>query len=412
MGILVKHAAELVTVSGFEKKSGRDMQDLGIITDGAVVMEGDKIVDVGTTAAILSRHNERDHEVINATGKAVLPGFIDPHTHFVFGGYRAEEFGMRLEGKSYMDIMAAGGGIASTTEATREESFDMLYHKGVTRLDQCLRYGVTTVEGKSGYGLDHDTELKQLRVMKKLSSDHPVDVVPTFMGAHAVPKEYKGKADAYLDMLIEDVLPTVRSEMLARFVDIFCEEGVFSVEQSRRYLTAAKAMGFKLKMHADEVISLGGAELAAELGALSADHLLAASELGIARMTKEGVIGVLLPTTAFCLDKPYANARRMIDHGMAVALATDFNPGSSFTQSIPLVMALAALKMGMTPEEIVTASTLNAAAAVDRADMVGSIDVGKKADLVILRYPSYRYLVYNTGQYTVEHVIKNNQLLF
>lgn len=412
MPLLIKNASELVTVSGDSAKCGSAMQDIGIIHNGAIVMDNGIIVDIDTTEKILKRHDISNYEVIDATGKAVLPGFVDTHTHFVFGGYRVDEFIWRLQGQSYMDIMKQGGGIGNSTSHTREESYNELYQKGYDRLDTFLEYGVTTVEGKSGYGLDLDNEIKQLEVLRQLDTKHPVDVIATFMGAHAVPSEYKGRNTEYLAYLSKTVMPIVKKKNLAEFCDIFCEDGVFSVDESREYLGNAKSMGFKIKMHADEVKSLGGAELAAELQAISADHLLAASDKGISMMSDKGVMAVLLPATAFCLNKPYANARKMIDSGLAVALATDFNPGSCFTQSLPLVIALSALKMHMTAEEIVTATTLNAAAAIDRADQIGSLDIGKKADIVILKYPSYKYLVYNTAQNIVEHVIKNNKIIF
>lgn len=412
MPLLIKNANELVTVSGNCAKCGSDMRDIGVIQNGAVLMDDGVIVDIDTTDDILKRHDVSNYEVIDATGKAVLPGFIDPHTHFVFGGYRVDEFTWRLQGQSYMDIMKKGGGIASSTAHTRSESYDELYEKGYVRLNTFLEHGVTTVEGKSGYGLDMDNELKQLEVLKQLNKEHSVNVVSTFMGAHAVPRDHNGNGKKYLEFLSETVMPVVKQKNLAEFCDIFCEEGVFSVDESRAYLDRAKEMGFKIKLHADEVKPLGGAELAAQLGAISADHLLAASDEGISNMLAAGVIAVLLPATAFCLNKPYANARKMINSGLAVAIASDFNPGSCFTQSLPLVIALSALKMNMTAEEIVTAATLNAAAAIDRADKIGSLDVGKKADVVILKYPSYKYLVYNTAQNIVEHVIKNNKIIF
>jgi imidazolonepropionase len=272
--------------------------------------------------------------------------------------------------------------------------------------------GVTTVEGKSGYGLDHDTEIKQLEAMQALQEMHSIDIVPTFLGAHAVPKDYKGKEDAFIDMMIEDVMPEVVERGLAEFCDIFCEKNVFDVEQSRRLLNKAKEMGMKVKLHADEIVRLGGAELAAELGAVSADHLLQASDEGIKKMAEAGVIATVLPGTAYSLKEPFARARDMIDMGAAVALATDFNPGSCFTESIPLIFSLATLKMGMTTEEAITALTLNGAAAVDRADKIGSIDVGKMGDVVVHEFPSYRFLPYHIGVSTVEKVVKNGRMIY
>ncbi len=409
--IIIIHANEVVTVSGFKAKKGKEMSNLDIITDGAVVIEDGIIKMVGKTEEILDNVDADKYEVINAKGKAVLPGFVDPHTHFVFGGYRAEEFSWRLKGVSYMEIMNRGGGILSTVKATREATKDELIKESINRLNSMLSFGVTTVEGKSGYGLDHDTELKQLEVMLDLDKQHPIDIVNTFLGAHAVPPEFKGKEDKFIDYIIDQVLPEVSNRKLAEFCDVFCEEGVFSVEQSRRLLTKAKEMGLKLKLHADEIVPLGGTELAAELYAKSADHLLHASDQGIKQMAENNVVATLLPGTAFSLKEAYARARFMIDANCAVALATDLNPGSCFSNSIPLIFSLATLYMGMTPEEAVTALTLNGAASIDRADTIGSIDVGKKGDIIILEFPSYQFISYHFGVNIVEKVIKDGRVV-
>ncbi|MBA4393202.1 MAG: imidazolonepropionase [Desulfobacca sp.] len=412
MNLLIKHAAELITCSGYKAKQGEEMTRLGIIPDGALVIENGLISKVGKTEEVLSHLNLSSFEVLDAAGKAVLPGFVDPHTHFVFGGFRAEEFFWRLRGESYLKILEQGGGINNTVRATRQATWEELLENGRKRLDTFLSFGVTTVEGKSGYGLDHDTEIKQLEIMTELDSRHPVDIVRTFLGAHTVPLEYKGNPDGFIDYLISQVLPDVVSLKLAEFCDVFCEKGVFSVDQSRRLLEAAGAMGLKAKLHADEITPLGGAELAAQLGAVSADHLLYASDQGIEAMARAGVVATLLPGTAFSLKEPYARARYMIDQGCAVALATDFNPGSCFSESISLMMALAALYMGMTPEEVVTAFTINAAAAIGRADIIGSLDVGKAGDVVVLEFPSYLYLPYHLGVNSVEKVIKRGKVVF
>jgi imidazolonepropionase len=308
--------------------------------------------------------------------------------------------------------MQRGGGIVNTVKATRAAAREVLISEARRRLDSMLAFGVTTVEGKSGYGLDRETEIKQLEVMQHLNRAHPVDVVPTFLGAHAVPDEYRGRADAFITFVIKDVLPEVAARELAEFCDIFCEKNVFSIEQSRRLLLKAKELGFKLKMHADEIVQLGGAELAAELGAVSADHLLQASEQGLADLATAGVVATLLPGTAFSLKEPYAKARAMIDGDCCVALATDFNPGSCFSESIPLVIALATLYMGVRIEEALTAMTINGAAALDRADRIGSIDVGKQGDLIILEFSSYKFIPYHIGVSSVEKVIKNGTLVF
>lgn len=409
--MIIKNASEIVTCSGNTAKFGKEMNDVKVIKNASIVIEDGIIKDFGEAEKISQKYDESKYEVIDATGKAVLPGFVDSHTHFIFGGYRAEEFSWRLRGDSYMDIMNRGGGIVSTVKDTRDASKEELYKLGKERLDSMLHFGVTTVEGKSGYGLDYDTEIKQLEVMKQLNKEHPVEIVSTFLGAHAVPNEYKGKDEEYIDFMLEKVLPKVVKDNLAEFCDVFCEEGVFSVEQSRRILLKAKELGMKLKLHADEIVQLGGSELAGELKAFSADHLLHASDNGIKAMAENGVVSTLLPTTAFCLKEPFARGRYMIDNGCAVALATDFNPGSGFTNSVPLMFALATIYMNMSIEEAITAMTLNSAAAIDRADKVGSIDIGKKGDLVILRYPSYKFLPYNTGVNIVQKVIKNGELV-
>ena len=415
--LIIKNAAELVTCSGFAAKKGQEMADLKIITDDTVLIKDGIIEAVGRSRDIekqlkKSSVDQSDFDVVDARGKAVLPGFVDSHTHLVFGGYRAEEFSWRLRGDSYMQIMQRGGGIANTVEATRQASTEELLQSGIKRLNSMLSFGVTTVEGKSGYGLNCETEIKQLDVMARLDQVHYVDVVPTFLGAHAVPQDFKGKQDAFIDFLISDVLPRVTEQQLAEFCDIFCEKDVFSINQSRRLLSRAKDLGLKLKLHADEIIPLGGAELAAELGAASADHLLQASDQGIKDMAAAGVVATLLPATAFSLREAYAAARKMIDTNCAVALATDFNPGSCFSESIPLVFALATLYMNMSTEEAITALTINGAAALDRADQIGSIDVGKKGDVIVLEFPSYTYIPYHLAVNTVEKVIKQGNLVY
>ncbi len=415
--LIVKNASELVTCSGFTAKKGEAMSDLKIIPDGAVVVKEGIIEAVGTTRDILSdlEKTESDlsgFDIIDAKNRAVLPGFVDSHTHFVFGGFRAEEFSWRLRGDSYMEIMKRGGGIVNSVEATRKAAVEELVQSGIKRLDSMLSFGVTTVEGKSGYGLDCDTEIKQLEVMAHLDNIHYVDIAPTFLGAHAVPAAYKGKEDAFIEFMMGDVMPRVAERKLAEFCDIFCEKNVFSVAQSRRLLSKAKELGLKLKLHADEIVQTGGAELAAELGAVSADHLLQASEEGIRQMAAAGVVATLLPATAFSLKEPYARGRYMIDSNCAVALATDFNPGSCFTESIPLIFALATLYMDISTEEAVTALTINAAAAIDRADTIGSLDVGKHGDLAVLEYPSYKFIPYHIGINTVDQVVKKGNLVF
>jgi len=415
--LIIKNASELVTCSGFAAKRGKEMGALHIISDGAAIIKEGSIDAVGTTGEIEAKLEKSDadfsgYDIIDAHNKAVLPGFVDSHTHFVFGGYRAEEFAWRLRGDSYMQIMERGGGIVNTVEATQAADHNELLQAGIKRLDAMLSFGVTTVEGKSGYGLDRDTEIKQLEVLNHLNGIHYIDIVPTFLGAHAVPVDFKGREAEFIDFMMEEVMPLVIERKLARYCDIFCEQNVFSVEQSRRYLSRAKELGLKIKLHADEIAPLGGAELAAELKATSADHLLQASDDGIRQMAEAGVVATLLPGTAFSLKEPYARGRFIIDSDCAVALATDFNPGSCFTESIPLIFALATLYMGITTEEAVSALTINAAAALDRADTVGSLDVGKQGDLIVLEYPSYKFIPYHIGVSTVEKVVKKGNLVF
>ena len=415
--LIIKNAAQLVTCSGFKAKQGKEMSSLHVIEDGALVIENGTIRSVGKTNDILQGFNDKetdigDFNVIDAAGKAVLPGFVDSHTHFVFGGYRAEEFSWRLRGDSYMDILEKGGGILSSVKATRAATKDTLIKTGVQRLNSMLSFGVTTVEGKSGYGLDLKTEIKQLEVMKELNRRHPIDVISTFLGAHALPEEYKGRADAFIDDIIDNVLPVVVDNNLAEFCDVFCEKNVFSVDQSRRLLLKAKENGLSIKIHADEIERLGGAELAAEIGAVSADHLLQASDKGIHSIAKAGVVATLLPGTAFCLKEPYAKGRYMIDNNCAVALASDLNPGSCFSESISLIVALATLYMNIDIEEAITALTINGAAALGRADTIGSLDIGKYGDVIILKYPSYQFIPYHVGISTVEKVIKRGELVF
>jgi imidazolonepropionase len=415
--LVIKNASQLVTCSSFKAKQGKEMSDLHIIEDGAVVIEEGIITAVGKTEDVLAVSHEADFysrgfEIIDAQANAVLPGFVDSHTHFVFAGYRDEEFSWRLLGHSYMDIMKKGGGIFNTVRATRSAAKEELIETGLKRLDSMVSFGVTTVEGKSGYGLDRTTEIKQLEAMKELNNRHPVDIVSTFMGAHAVPQEYTGKEDAYIDYIIERVMPEVTDRNLAEFCDIFCEKNVFSVPQSRRLLLKAKENGLKIKIHADEIVPLGGAELAAAIGAVSADHLLHASDKGISDIAEAGVVATLLPGTSFSLKEPYARGRYMIDMNCAVALATDLNPGSCFSESIPLIFALATLYMNISIEEAITGLTINGAAALDLADTAGSLDVGKTGDAIILEYPSYKFIPYHIGVSTVEKVIKKGTLIF
>lgn len=408
---IIANASELVTCSGFKGKKGVEMSDLHCRYNQAIVVNDGMIEDIGNQEEMIQKYTE-GYSILDVTGKCVMPGFIDSHTHLVFGGYRAEEFSWRLAGQSYMEIMEKGGGIINSVRDTKAASEEELFDSGMKRLDSMMGFGVTTVEGKSGYGLDYDTELKQLRVMKELNKCHPIDLVPTFLGAHAVPPEYKGREGEFVDWMLKEVIPEVVKENLAEFCDVFCEKNVFEIEDSRKLLEGAKAQGMKIKLHADEIVQLGGAELAAELGAISADHLLKASDAGIKAMAEAGVVTTLLPATAFSLKEPFASARKMIDSGCVLALASDLNPGSCYTESIPLIISLATLYMGMSIEETITALTINGAAALDRAHEIGSIDIGKKADIIILENESYKYLPYHIGVSIVEKVIKDGKLVY
>lgn len=411
----IKNASQVVTVNGSSTspKIGKEMANLGLIEHGGIVIEGDRIVFVGSDEQAQAYVNTLSDcpIIIDASGKIVTPGLIDAHTHLVFAGSREKELEMRLQGASYMEILEAGGGILYSTTQTRKASEERLYEESRKRLDRFLQYGVTTLEAKSGYGLTVEDELKQLRVARKLNETHVIDMVSTFMGAHAVPAEYKDNPDEYVRIVIEDMLPKVAEEGLAQFCDVFCEKGVFTIEQSERILEAGKRWGLTPKIHADEIVSFGGAELAAKVGAISADHLLQASDHGIEMMAKAGVVAVLLPGTAFFLMEKPANARKMIEAGVPVALSTDRNPGSSPTESLPLIMNFACLNMKMTPAEVISACTINAAHAIGRAQEIGSIEVGKKADLVLFDAPNYVFIQYNYGVNLVDTVVKNGRIV-
>ncbi len=415
--LLVVNIGQLATASGDRALRGSEMNRLQITRNAAILVEQGIIGYAGAQdgpeyEAALKKARAGAYPLLDASGRACVPGFVDCHTHFLFAGFRTEEFFWRSQGLSYMEIHRRGGGIGATTKATRAASFEELLSIGHRRLASMLAQGITTVEGKSGYGLDRITELRQLQAMAALDELQPVDIVRTFMGAHSLPPEFSGRTGEYIDFIIAEVLPEVASKKMAEFADIFCEKGVFELEDSRRYLEAAKALGLGLKIHADEIEALGGAGLAASVGALSAEHLLKANPQDLAAMAKAGVIAVCLPLTAFVLREPYADARGMIDSGLALALASDLNPGSCYSQSIPLIFAVAVLYMGLSFAETLCALTLNAAAALGRADRIGSIEPGKRGDILVLDAPEASHLAYNSGMNLVVNTVKDGVLVY
>lgn len=411
MNIIIRNIDCLVTCEGSYKKKKDEMKDAKIIENGFVVLENDIILAVGQ-GDNYKNYEKEDSIILEGKGKTVTPGLIDPHTHVVYSGSRERELPLKLNKVGYIEILKMGGGILSTVENTRKASIEELASEAKNRLDIMLNHGTTTVESKSGYGLTLESEEKILRVNKILNDSHPIDIVSTFMGAHAIPKEYKENRKAFVRLIKEEMIPFVSREKLAEFVDCFCEEGVFTTEECRDILNVGKEYGLKVKIHADEVESVKGAELAGEIGAITAEHLIAASDEGIKALSDNEVIAVLLPSTAFYLMLgKYARAREMIDNGVTVALATDCNPGTSPTESLQNVMTFACFGMRMFPEEIINAMTINAACAINRENTIGSIEVGKKADIVIFNSKNLNHLVYHFGVNSVEKVIKNGKIV-
>jgi imidazolonepropionase len=411
--LIIKNAGQLVTMAGPVPRTGSAMSELGLIENGGLAAAGETILAVGTSEEVEGHTPLAEGcTVIDAGGAVVTPGLIDPHTHPVFSRTREKEFEMRLQGKSYMEIANAGGGIRSSVRDLRETPKDVLIEKTRHRLDRMLAHGVTTIEAKSGYGLSTESEIKQLEIIRDLDETHAMDLVPTFLGAHEVPDEYRDKREEYVNLVINEMIPAVTADKLAVFCDIFCEEGVFDIEQSRRIQSAAAAAGLRLKFHADELASTGGAELAAELRAVSADHLVYISDNGIKAMADAGTAAVLLPGTTFSLaGKQYAPARKMIEAGVVVALSTDCNPGSSYSESLPMIVSLAALQMKLTAAEALSAVTVNAAWAVDRSETIGQLAIGKQADVVVWDMQDFRELPYHYGVNLAEKVIKKGKLV-
>lgn len=409
MNNIVITNATIVTPLGHTARRGDEMSQLSVTPQGAIIITEGIISYCGPMKDMPEAPS--GHARLDAEGRVALPGFVDSHTHLIFGGYRPDEFGWRLKGESYMSIMERGGGIQSTVNATRAETPQQLREKAEWFLARMSEMGVTTVEAKSGYGLSTESEMKMLDVIDTLANDPAarLRIVSTFLGAHAVPKEYKGRTGEYVDLIIREMLPAAKGR--ARFCDIFTEKNVFEIDDSRRLLKAARDMGFELKLHADEIVTLGGAELAAELGAVSADHLLHVSDEGIRRMAETGVVATLLPLTAFALKEPFAPARKFIEAGAAVALATDLNPGSCFSGSIPLTIALACIYMKMSVEETITALTLNGAAALGLAAETGSLEVGKSGDVAILEFDNYHTLPYYVGMNCVRTTISRGRVV-
>jgi imidazolonepropionase len=403
--LILHNASQVVTVAanGAPHKTGKIMREIGVVQNASVVIAGEKI------SAVLPANDvqiTKADTVVDCRNKVLLPGFVDSHTHAVFTGSRANEFAMRLEGKSYQEIAAAGGGIVSSMRAVRSASKDELKTLTEKRLKDILRHGTTTVEVKSGYGLDTLNEVKLLEAVKESRKSSPVEVHTTFLGAHAVPPEFKGKQSEYVSLVINEMLPEIARHNLAEFCDVFCDEGYFTVEESEKIFKAAKQYGMRPKVHADELAQTGGAEMAARVSALSADHLLCVNDPGIAAMKRANVVATLLPGTAYFLGLPYAPARTMIDDGLIVAIASDFNPGSSPVFNMQMIISLACTQMKMTVEEAISASTINGAAALGLGNVIGSIEPGKQADIAIFDAPDYRDIAYYYGANLVTSVVK------
>jgi imidazolonepropionase len=410
MSLLIRGASQVATPLGTTARRGEDLGRIEVAARAVIRCEGSEVVFIGDASDHERRFPPPD-AVLDARDGCVIPGFVDPHTHPVWAGSREDEFNRRLRGESYMDIARSGGGINATVQATRATGYEGLLDSTMTRLDTFLEHGTTTIEAKSGYGLDLRTEVRMLEVIAAANRAHPVDLHATCLAAHEVPVEHRADPEKWITELIEEIHPSIARRRLAEAVDVFCEEGVFDLEQTRRLLADADSLGWRIHLHADELTPLGGTELAVEFDALTADHLMHVTEAGIAALAGSDTVGVLLPGTSFFLRTGYAPARRMIDAGCAVALATDCNPGSSPTESMPAILALATLQMGLTIEEALTAATLNAAAAIGRPAEIGSLEVGKTADIAVLTGATYHHLVYHYGVNPIRHVVKNGEVV-
>ncbi len=422
--LIVHSANQVLTLAGDAPKRGATQSDLAILRNGALAISGEKIVAVGDTRELLARADAHTR-AIDARGKIVLPGFVDAHTHAVFAGDRAHEFELRLQGASYLDLQKAGGGIMSTVRATRAASLDDLVAQSRARLDALLAHGTTTAEVKTGYGLDAATELKMLNAIAALDAEHALDLIPTFLGAHVVPEEFKGREEEYVDLVIGEMLPKIDrrpttedrrhpSSVVGRpsFCDVFCDEGAFTLEQARKILTRAKELGFGLRIHADEFANLGAASLAAELGAASADHLMVTRRDEMRAMAQANVVAVLLPGTTFGLGKTnFADGRAFIAENVPVALGSDLNPGTCWCESMPFIIALACRYEKLTPAEAIVAATINAAYSLGIAERVGALAPGKIADILIADVPDYRHLAYRFGANPIATVIKRGKII-
>ena len=412
--LIIIHANELVTMdTAFGvPRVGKDMKNLAIIPDGAVAILRNSIIFIGTTQELIANFPPNEETIIiDATNKLVTPGFIDPHTHIIFDGYRENELEMKLAGMTYLEILESGGGILKTVKATRKAPLTQLIKNGKTILNRMMEYGTTTIETKSGYGLDTESEIKSLLAVKELNLEHPIDIVSTFLGAHAVPPEYKGKTDEYVELIVSKMIPKIVKEELAEFCDVFCEKGIFSTEQTKKILLTAIKYGMKPQIHIDEIVDTNGALLAAELNAVQVGHMLKSNDKGLKALKETITIATLLPGTPFCLMlKEYAPARKMIEMGIPVALATDFNP-NCWTESMQMIIALACYHMKMSPAEALSAATINAACAIGRQEEIGSLEVGKKADIIVFDVPNHNFLPYQFGVNLVSKVIKSGKVV-